>query len=97
MCRAIDERIDKTRNEALKSIALRMLNAGKNDLAEIAEMTALPLEEVKILSENKTALAMVQTPRRRKQEKNASRPCRPEAFLIPVSQLNLMPSQRVLI
>ena len=36
-------------------MALRMLHSGRFAFEEIAEITALPLEEVKLLSETKTA------------------------------------------
>lgn len=55
MSRIMEEMRDKAMKEAMIETALRMLNAGKYSLEEIAEITALPLEEVKLLSENKTA------------------------------------------
>lgn len=63
MCKAIEE----MRNEALKegieqgieqgvkTIALRMLKAGKYALEEVAAISGLSLDEVKELSEEQTA------------------------------------------
>lgn len=55
MCRVMEEMRDKTMKEAMRATALRMLNAGKYAFEEVAEISGLPLEEVKFLSENKSA------------------------------------------
>lgn len=55
MCRAMEEMRNQVLREGLKDVALRMLHSGRYALEEIAEITALPLEEVKLLSETKTA------------------------------------------
>ncbi|MBQ2618126.1 MAG: PD-(D/E)XK nuclease family transposase [Oscillospiraceae bacterium] len=59
MCRAMEEMrnqaLEAGRKEAVLEMALRMLHSGRFAFEEIAEITALPLEEVKLLSENKTA------------------------------------------
>ena len=59
MCRAMEEMrnqaLEAGRKEAVLEMALRMLHSGRYALKEIAEITALPLEEVKLLSETKTA------------------------------------------
>ena len=52
MCRAFEE----TRNEKAIRIAENMIDKGKYTLEEIAEVTELPLEKVRELAGEKTAL-----------------------------------------
>ena len=51
MCKAFE----KTRNEKAIRIAKNMIEKGKYDLEEIAEVTELPLEKVQELAGKKTA------------------------------------------
>ena len=51
MCKAFEE----TRNEKAIRIAKNMIEKGKYDLEEIAEVTELPLEKVQELAGKKTA------------------------------------------
>ena len=63
MCKAMEDMRNQSLNEGIKagkrenmkSVALRMLQAGKYALEEIAEISGLPLDEVKALNANKTA------------------------------------------
>ena len=59
MCKAIEDMRNQERRESMeetmRAVALRMLQAGKYALEEIAEISGLPLDEVKALSTDKTA------------------------------------------
>ena len=55
MCKAMEDMRNQTLRNGMKAVALRMLQAGKYALEEIAEISGLPLDEVKALSVNKTA------------------------------------------
>ena len=55
MCKAMEDMRNQTLRNGMKAVALRMLQAGKYTLEEIAEISGLPLDEVKALSVNKTA------------------------------------------
>lgn len=59
MCKAMEdmrkESLQEGRKENMKDTALRMLAAGKYALEEIVAISGLSLEEVKKLSEDKTA------------------------------------------
>ena len=47
--------MEDMRIQELKEVALRMLQVGKYALEEIANISGLPLDEVKALSAGKTA------------------------------------------
>ena len=49
MCRAMEEMCNQAALEKAKTVVLRMLAAGKYTLEEIAEMTEIPLDDVKKL------------------------------------------------
>ena len=49
MCRAIEDMCNQVVLEQVKVIAYRMLVAGKYSLEEIADVTELPIDEVKNL------------------------------------------------
>ena len=49
MCRAMEEMCNQAALEQAKAVVLRMLVAGKYALEEIAEISGLPLEDVKKL------------------------------------------------
>lgn len=51
MCKVMEEMLREEREE----VALRMLDAGKYALEEIASISGLPLEEVKKLSSQRSA------------------------------------------
>ena len=51
MCKAFEE----TRNEKAIRIAKNMIEKGKYDLEDIAEVTELPLEKIQELAGKKTA------------------------------------------
>lgn len=59
MCRSMEEMRNQSlregKTETMKAVALRMLQAGKYALEEIADISGLPLDEVKVLSADKTA------------------------------------------
>ena len=55
MCKVIEDMRNQERKETIQAVALRMLKAGKYALEEIADISGLPLDEVKALSTNKTA------------------------------------------
>ena len=63
MCKAMEDMRNQERSEgkqegmkeSMKAVALRMLQAGKYALEEIADISGLPLDEVKVLSAGKTA------------------------------------------
>jgi molybdopterin/thiamine biosynthesis adenylyltransferase len=60
MCEAVEEYANKQAQEAAKvatevekeNLALKMLKAGKYELEEIASLTELPVEQVKLLEKN---------------------------------------------
>ena len=53
MCKAIEDMRIQERKETMIEIALRMLKTGKYALDEIANISGVSLDEVKILSTNK--------------------------------------------
>lgn len=55
MCKVIEDMRNQERKEVILEVALRMLQAGKYALEEIAGISGLPLDEVKALSIRKTA------------------------------------------
>ena len=55
MCKAMEDMRKQTLEEGMRAVALRMLELGKNSLDEISIVSGLSLDEVKKLSENKSA------------------------------------------
>lgn len=55
MCNAMEDMRNEAALRNSKEIALRMINAGKLSLEEIAEYSDLPLEIIKELAQQKTA------------------------------------------
>lgn len=55
MCKVIEDMRDQERREVTREVALRMLQAGKYALEEIADISGLSLDEVKALDADKTA------------------------------------------
>ena len=59
MCKAMEDKrnqsLERGMRKNMTAVALRMLQAGKYALEEIAEISGLPLDEVKALSADKTA------------------------------------------
>ena len=55
MCKAMEDMRNEAALRKSKEIALRMINAGKLSLEEIAEYSDLPLEIIKELAQQKTA------------------------------------------
>lgn len=55
MCKVMEDMRNQTLKEGMKEVALRMLAAGKYALEEIANISGLPLDEVKKLKADKTA------------------------------------------
>ena len=55
MCKAMEDMRNEAALRNSKEIALRMINAGKLSLEEIAEYSDLPLEIIKELAQQKTA------------------------------------------
>lgn len=49
MCRAVEELCNQEKRETMIDVAKRMLAAGKYALEEIANISGLPIEEVKKL------------------------------------------------
>ena len=52
---SLKEGMELGKKEGIKATALRMLKTGEFTLEKIAEISGLPLEEVKKLSEDKNA------------------------------------------
>lgn len=55
MCKAIEEMIQQVALELAKTVAYRMLAAGKYSVEEIADVTELSLEEVTELKKERSA------------------------------------------
>lgn len=55
MCKVIEEMRKEEREEGMKAAALRMLDAGKYVLDEIASISGLPLNEVEKLQAERSA------------------------------------------
>ena len=55
MCKAMEEMRNETAHKTTVDLALKMLARGRDSLEEIAEMTGLPLEEVRELAKKETA------------------------------------------
>ena len=55
MCKAMEEMCNQAALEKAKTVVLRMLAAGKYTLEEIAEMTEIPLDDVKKLQAGEDA------------------------------------------
>ena len=55
MCKAMEDMRKEAAAQTIKGVALRMLQAQKYTLEEIAEMTGLSIDEVQALSSEKTA------------------------------------------
>lgn len=55
MCKVIEEMRKEEREESIKTVALRMLAAGKYALEEIAALLGLSLDEVKKLQAEQAA------------------------------------------
>lgn len=55
MCKLVEDYADKRANERSISMATKLWNSGMRDLQQIADLTDLPLDEVKKLFEGKTA------------------------------------------
>ena len=53
MCKAMEDMRNQTLREGMKAVALRMLQAGKYALEEIADISGLPLDEVKQTKQHK--------------------------------------------
>ena len=55
MCKVLDDMRRQSYQEGIKAVALRMLESQKLSLEEISALSGLSLDEVKKLSETKTA------------------------------------------
>lgn len=55
MCKVMEDMRNETAHKTTVDLALKMLVRGRDTLEEIAEMTGLPLEEVRELAKKETA------------------------------------------
>lgn len=54
MCKAMEDMRNETLKEGMRAVALRMLEAGKYALEEIATISGLTIEDVEVLAERKS-------------------------------------------